>query len=94
MASIEELRAKVERLREELRIAQTRLHEAEVTASGVRVGDIVRGTGHRTKGKSFRVTLIEPNYPSNPWLRGNPQRVDSSFGTREVRLYDDWEPVL
>lgn len=91
MTTIKELEEEVTRCRKELGEAQRRLMAAKLAACGVSIGDVVVGTGRGYAGKLFRVSSIDPNW-SPPWLRGNPQRADGSFGTSERNLFGDWQP--
>ena len=60
-----------------------------VEASGVAVGDIVV-----YRGKRHRVTSVDPqswNKPGDkPWLSGNPEKADGTFGTAIRNLYSEW----
>ena len=87
--TIEELEAEAKRLGQAWRDVTRRLHKARLAAAGVSVGDIVR-TGN---GKLFRVAVVQVFPTGRPWLVGNPQRVDGSFGTAKRNLYGGWELV-
>lgn len=84
------LESKVKSLRTELRDCENLLRDAQVSASGLSIGDIVRLK--RTE-KRFRISRIEPQLYGKIWLMGNPERRDGTFGTAERHLFSDWERV-
>lgn len=86
--AITELEATVARLENELRLARQAIEVARLAECGIKIGDIVTGKG----GKKFRVTEIDTKW-SPPWLRGNPQRADGSFGTGVRNLFADWTRI-
>lgn len=86
--AIAELEATVARLQDELRKANQALEAARIAECGVKIGDIVIGTA-KHRGKKFKVSEIDARW-SPPWLKGNPQRADGSFGTGERHLFDSW----
>lgn len=86
--AIAELEATVARLQDELRKANQALEAARISECGVKIGDVVTGTG-RYAGKTFRVAKIDAHW-SPPWLIGNPQRADGSFGTGTRNLFNSW----
>jgi hypothetical protein len=74
---IKALEAEVDRLAAELQDARQRLYDVKVAASGISVGDIVmdkRGVLHRNP----------------PWVKGNPQKKDGTWGIVERNLYHYW----
>jgi hypothetical protein len=87
MSTISELEELVDSLRLQLREAEHALREAKLAAAPVHVGDIVR-----SGGKLYRVTHVDVEW-TRPWLKGNPQRKDGSYGTAERHLYHGWTLV-
>lgn len=58
---------------------------------GVRGGSIVR---RRMDGRLYRVVSVDTSWwPGRPWLVGNPQRKDGTYGTGFHNLFGDWELV-
>ena len=87
MSAIEDLERKVQSLQDKLRAAKKALQNAKLAAAPVKVGDIVvtqRGTRHR-------VCHVDVRMSGRPWVSGNPERKDGSFGTAVRYLYDDWK---
>ncbi len=86
--AITELEATIARLQNELRLAHQALEAALLAECDIKIGDIVTGKD----GKKFRVAEIDPKW-SPPWLKGNPQRADGSFGTGVRNLFDSWTRI-
>jgi hypothetical protein len=88
---------KLEELAEEKRVLSNKLHEVDHQIFneklrivrekfGVYIGATVKGHD----GKLYKVTSIEPSWTIKPWLCGNPQKKDSTFGTAIRNIYGDW----
>lgn len=84
------LQADVDRIAAELVDAKERLTRAKIDICGVAIGDIVIA-----KGKRFRVCEIDVHWThSPPWLKGNQQLNDGSWGVGVRNLYSDWVKEL
>jgi hypothetical protein len=84
---IKALEAEVDRLAAELQDARQRLYDVKVAASGISVGDIVMDK----RGVLHRVTYIDVSWAQNPpWVKGNPQKKDGTWGIVERNLYHYW----
>lgn len=62
---------------------------------GVKIGSIVASTAKNTEGKLFKVMhfgFFRHNM-GKPWLTGNPQTKDGTYGTAKRNLYTEWELV-
>lgn len=73
----------MDRLRQQLREAETSLRNARIAAAPVKAGDVV--TDHR--GKVFRVCGVTPR----SWgfdVQGHPQKKDGTFGSAWRHVYD------
>ena len=91
MSLITELGSKEKRLRkelcdvvEEIRTEKLRLAEEKY---GVQIGSVVKWNDN-----DFRVTEIDPTWDP-PWLKGNPQKKDGTFGKSVRHIYGDWEVI-
>ena len=94
MSVIKDLERKVQSLEDQLAAAKKSLYNARLAASPVQIGMTVRCTSHRYNGQLFRVTGVETEYGlERPWVIGNPQKMDGTFGIAQRRLYSDWELV-
>src|ERR1700690_1555977 len=96
MGVIEDLERKVQSLQDQLSAALASLRRAKLDACPVKKGDIVRykGQNSRKQGQLYKVTGIDTNFSlENPWLVGNPQRKDGTWGIAERNLYSEWERV-
>jgi hypothetical protein len=92
LSTIAELRNDVDRLRGELEAAQHLLDCALVSATGIAIGDVVKGTD-RHAGDEFKVTFVDVRFEGKPWLRGVKKRADGSWGIGVRHLYENWELV-
>jgi hypothetical protein len=90
MSAIEDLERKVQGLRARLSAAEESLRKARLAAAPVKRGDIVRGT---RDGKLYRVAAVDVRWTPKPWVDGNPERKDGTFGTAVRHIYGDWEVV-
>jgi hypothetical protein len=88
--SIEELERRVVAAQTALRSAKQELDTARVAACGVSVGQVVK---HKKTGILYRVVGIDTSWKHKPWLRGNPKKVDGTWGASVRHIYDDWEAV-
>lgn len=92
MSAIKDLERKVQSLRSQLADAEKKLNDAKLEVVGVRVGDIVKSTGtYHQAGKLFRVCEIDMVDSGKPWVSGNPQRKNGTYGTAKRGLYSYWE---
>jgi hypothetical protein len=94
MPTIEELERRVAALQDELRAAQAALHQARLDACPVKVGMTVRRTGQFSG--LFMVAEVRPETAwgdKMPWVVGNPQKADGTWGTARRYLYDRYEVV-
>ena len=85
---VQALQGRVVELRGRLTCAQAALHEAKLAECGIKIGDIVQIDN--AQRRRLRVTKIDPNHPSRPWVSGNPERADGTFGTAVRNIYDSW----
>lgn len=92
MSTITDLEKKVQILSDKLEDAKGKLLMARLAALDVKLGDIVKNTGpYYEVGKLFRVCKIDFQRSGKPWLSGNPQRENGSYGTARRNLYRHWE---
>lgn len=83
--TIEELRERVSDLKAKLAIAVRALNEAEIAATGIEVGQIVK-----MNGREYKVTMVRPWYGGKPWLCGVARKRNGEWGTQKRNLYTDW----
>ena len=83
---INDLKARVGDLRQQLAEAEARLKAAQIEASGVKVGDVVV-----SRGKRYRVLEIEPRPWGGTWLYGSPEKNDGTFGIARHYISSGWK---
>ena len=78
-----------EKLRDELNLLDGIARDLKLMYAqlkhGVKPGAIVK-----SKGKLYRLTKLDVSWhPGKPWVFGNPQKQDGSFGTVVRHIYDE-----
>lgn len=85
------LKRELERLKGEVERVKGEIQREEEHLVRVRFG-VVKGTiVVDGRGCKYRVVGIELGWRDTPWLSGNPQKKDGSFGTAVRHLYTDWK---
>lgn len=89
---IENLKDRKYELNNELTEVNLKIKQYYITRAerkwGIKVGDIVLGNN----GKKHRIAkIISGEHREKPWLEGNPERKDGTYGTAVRNLYNDWE---
>jgi hypothetical protein len=85
---INDLKSRVGDLERQLQEAKKRLHQAQLEEAGVSVGDVVV-----FKGEEFRVASVDPSPYGKAWVKGNPKKMNGTFGNAVRSLYADWEKL-
>lgn len=56
--------------------------------------EVYEGIVVEYKGKKARVTRVqETEYYGKPWIYGNIEKKDGTFGAKESHLYQDWDLI-
>ena len=89
MTEIEALRLKIKDLEAQWEACREALRNAELDACPIKVGMVVVTP---RDGKRYRVVDVDTQWGPNekPWLVGNPQRADGTFGTGRRNLFNHW----
>lgn len=83
MSAIEDLEAKVRRLRDQLRDAEDKLGRAKIDAHPYRAGDIVT-----ERGEEFRVSGVWVGRFGRVRMTGNPRKKDGEWSKADRRLHN------
>ena len=85
--TINDLKARVGDLDAKLDAARKMLYEAEISACGAKIGDVIK-----SEGKLFKVTRIEL-YSGCAYLHGSPPKKDGTWSSVTRYIGSKWEVV-
>lgn len=88
--TIDEISYALAEAKQNVRDLEAALHAARIAACGIAIGDVVLGTGFKTKGKPYRVADIS-FVGRKPWVKGHPARDRGDWSKATMNLYDEWE---
>lgn len=84
---------RLQEIEDEITRLETRIHLLASERDGLKrkranidFGDVVEDKN----GNAFRVTKIELWPQDKPWVSGNPQKKDGTWGTSQRNLYGHW----